>query len=130
MEINSMEFFSATAECSTMKPSKLESLLSPEMHPERVGARLTALREALKMQKSQFADSVGIDRSALTRIEKGSEGLGISKAVIISDIYGFGLNYIYKGDLSDVPLDVRPRLLEELHHLGALPAQKLPTRDR
>lgn len=104
-----------------MKAPKIESLLSPEMAPDRVGPRVTAMREALHLSKAQFADSVGLDRSALSRIEKGVDGLGIAKAMTIADLYRFGLNYIYRGDLADVPADIRPALLVELHTIGALP---------
>lgn len=118
-----MEFPSNQTDFLAMTKSKLEALLPPEMNPTRVGARVTAMREVLRLAKGKFADSIGLDRSALTRIEKGDEGLGIAKAVIISDIYGFGLNYLYRGDLSDTPLQLRSSLLNELHTLRALPAQ-------
>lgn len=121
-----MEIISLLTDCCAMNKSKLESLLSPEMNPLRVGARVAALRETLRLSKSAFADSIGLDRSALTRIERGAEGLGIAKAVLISDIYGFGLNYLYRADLSDAPLHLRPTLLVELHARSALPAQVSP----
>lgn len=116
-----MENFSLEVQCLAMKKPRLEALLSPEMRPERVGARLTAMREVLHLSKAQFADSVGIDRSALTRIEKGEEGLSVAKAGIIADLYDFGLNYIYRANLNDTPLALRPQLLVELHRLRSLP---------
>lgn len=116
-----MEIFSAQADASAMKKPRLEMFLSPEMRPERVGARLTAMRETLGLSKAQFADAVGLDRSALTRIEKGEEGLSITKAGIIADLYDFGLNYIYRANLNDTPLNLRPQLLVALHRLRSLP---------
>lgn len=104
-----------------MKPPKIETLLSSEMNPDRVGPRVTAMREALRLSKAQFADSIGLDRSALSRIERGIDGLGIAKAMTIADRYGFGLNYIYRGDLADVPSNTLSTLLLELHALGVLP---------
>lgn len=121
-----MEIFSHWLDCSAMPKIKIEALLSPEMNPVRVGARIAAMRDTLRLGKAEFADSVGLDRSALTRIERGAEGLGISKAVIISEMYGFGLNYIYRANLNDAPLDLRPQLLVELHRRHALPAQVSP----
>lgn len=117
-----MEIFSAQADAAAMKKPRLEMFLSPEMRPERVGARLTAMRETLGLSKAQFADAVGLDRSALTRIEKGEEGLSITKAGIIADLYDFGLNYIYRANLNDTPLNLRPQLLVALHRLRSLPA--------
>lgn len=116
-----MEIFSLRADGGAMRAPKLETLLSPEMSQDRVGKRVTALRETLRLQKSQFADSIGLDRSALSRIEQGKEGLGLAKAALIADQYRFGLNYIYRGDLNDVPVELRPVLLVELHTVGALP---------
>lgn len=117
-----MEIFSANADAAPMTKARLETLLSPEMRPERVGARVTAMRETLGLSKAQFADAVGIDRSALTRIEKGEEGLSISKAGMIADLYDFGLNYIYRANINDTPIALRPQLLVELHRLRSLPS--------
>ena len=87
--------------------------------PDRVGPRVTALREAMALSRAQLADSIELDRSTLTKIEKGKTGLDIAKAVMIADKYGIGLNFIYRGDLSDVPERLRPRLLVEMVQAGA-----------
>ena len=124
-----MEIFSAGADAAPMKKPKsntdANALLSPEMRPDRVGIRVTAMREALKMSSAQIADSAGIDRSLWTRIEKGKEGLSIKNAVILSDLYGFGLNYIYRANINDVPLELRPEILNQLHRLRSLPSDLL-----
>lgn len=86
-------------------------LIDRESRPERVGPRITALRETLGLSKSQFADTVGVDRSTLSKVEKGSTGLDIAHGERIAILFGFGLDYIYRGDLSDVPLALRPQLL-------------------
>jgi transcriptional regulator with XRE-family HTH domain len=80
------------------------------MRPEIVGKRITALRETLAMSKAQFADSLPMDRSSLTKVEQGTMGLDIALGVQIANLYGFGLDFIYRGDLSDVPLDHLSRL--------------------
>lgn len=90
------------------------SLIPRESRPERVGPRVTALREAMSMTKAQLADSIGLDRSTLTKVEKGETGLDIAKGEAIAALYGFGLNYIYRGDLTDVPDKHRDRLLDAL----------------
>ena len=119
-----MEIFSAILNVSHMSKIKPDSLLAPEMSPDRVGRRLTAMRDVLRLQKSQLADSIGLDRSALTRIENGKEGLGLAKANLIADLYGYGLNYLYRGDLNDIPTEARAELLVALHAVRALPAKK------
>lgn len=117
-----MEIFSSMVDFLPMRKPKLETLLAPEMRPERVGKRVTAMREALGLTKAQFADSVGIDRSALTRIEKGEEGLGIAKAAMIAGLYDVEMDFTFRGKLSDVPASLRPKIVQFLLDLDALPA--------
>lgn len=94
--------------------NQIDKLIPLESRPERVGPRVTALRETMGMSKAQLADSIGLDRSTLTKIEKGTMGLDIQRGETISYLYGFGLDFIYRGELSDVPDKYRERLLEEM----------------
>lgn len=91
-----------------------ESMIERESRPARVGPRVTALRETLAMSKAQFADSISMDRSTLTKVEKGESGLDIAVGERIAVLYGFGLDYIYRGDLNDVPQDLRPQVVVNL----------------
>lgn len=92
----------------------LNKLVPNESRAERVGPRVTALRITLGLSKAELADSIGLDRSTLTKIEKGEAGLDIAKGEAVASIYGFGLDFIYRGDVSDVPDRHRARLLVEL----------------
>lgn len=110
MELTSMEEFSHPCHVSVM--AKLLTMLIPaEARPDRVGPRITALREALNLSKAQFADSISLNRSTQTKVEAGKEGLDIAKGIAISTLYGVGLDFIYRGDLSDLPLDLRSKVL-------------------
>lgn len=91
-----------------------EKLIQRESRPSQVGPRITALRETIGLSKAQFADIVGVDRSSLTKIEKGEAGLDIAVGERIAVLYGYGLDFIYRGDLSDVPLESRDRLMVNL----------------
>jgi transcriptional regulator with XRE-family HTH domain len=91
-----------------------KKLLPAESRPERVGPRVTAMRETLSLTKAQFADSIDLDRSTLTKIEKGETGLDIAKGEAIAAVYGFGLDFIYRGELADVPDRHRQQLMTEL----------------
>jgi DNA-binding XRE family transcriptional regulator len=95
------------------KPMKnlLISSMPRESRPEKVGPRITALRETLALSKADFADSIHLDRSTLTKIEKGTQGLDIVMAERIAVLYGFGLDYIYRGDLDDIPTNLRAQVL-------------------
>lgn len=98
----------------TMKRTLAKLLIERESRPERVGPRVTALREALELTKAEFADSIGLDRSSLTKVEKGDMGLDIAAGERVAALYGVGLDFIYRGDLSDVPLAIRPALMANL----------------
>ncbi len=108
-----MEILSIASDYQAMK-KLVESLIHLESRPEKVAPRITAIRETLGLTKAEFADSIHLDRSSLTKIENGKSGLDIAVGEIIAAMYGFGLDFIYRGDLSDVPLDLRPELLKNL----------------
>jgi transcriptional regulator with XRE-family HTH domain len=98
-----------------MKKMIEAAVLSAEMHPDRVGERVTAMRMALHLSKAEFADSIGLDRSSLTKIEAGKKGLDIVTGARIAEMYGYGLDYIYRGTLTDVPEDKRSIVMGEIH---------------
>lgn len=98
-----------------MKKLAEMALLSPEMNPQRIGWRITALRETLGLSKAEFADSISLDRSTLTKVEGGTKGLDIAVAARVAEMYGAGLDYIYRGILSDLPLDMRATVAAQIH---------------
>ena len=114
-----MDEFSIRREPAPMKKLLLSALISPEMHPDRVGERITALREALGLSKAEFADSLQLDRSTLTKVEQGSRGLDVVVGARIADLYNAGMDYIYRGQLSDVPEPLRPKVMAYTHSARA-----------
>ena len=120
MEKTPMAVFSIERDNCRMKKI-LDSLIPKASRPEHVGPRITAMRETLGLSKSQLADSIGLDRSSMTKIEKGEAGLDIVKAIIIAELYDFGLDYISRGSLSDSPPALRPQLLVNLATHRAMP---------
>jgi len=96
-------------------PKIVKKLIPDAMRPDRVGQRIMALRETLAMSKAQFADSLELDRSSLTKIEKGTMGLDLVHGAKIAELYGFGMDFVYRGDLSDVPLEHLTRLRMNLN---------------
>lgn len=108
-----MEFFSTTAQTSQMK-RLLGKLIERQSHPNKVGPRVTALREALNLTKADFADSIELDRSSLTKIEQGKAGLDIAVAERITALYGCGLDFIYRGEFSDLPRDLHAIVVQTL----------------
>lgn len=109
-----MEIFSATSQDAGM-PKLALSFIERRSHPDQVAPRVFAIREHLRMSKAEFAKAVGVDPSSLTKIEKGTAGLDIAVAERIATLYGFGLDFIYRGELNDVPLAHRPEILNLMH---------------
>ncbi|HMO73136.1 MAG TPA: helix-turn-helix transcriptional regulator [Paracoccaceae bacterium] len=110
-----MDVFSRLAMVRRMKKMIAAALLSSEMHPDRVGERITALRMTLHLSKAQFADGIELDRSTLGKVEKGTKGLDIVVGARIAELYGVGLDFLYRGELSDVPEDMRIAIRNQLH---------------
>lgn len=123
-----MDVFSINAEGAPMKKPLSAAFLSPEMNPERVGERVTALREALGKSKAQFADAIQLDRSTLTKIEAGGRGMDIAVGARIAEMFGAGLDYLYRGQLTDVPEALRIQVMAEIH--AARAAKILPKTTR
>ena len=98
-----------------MKRIVENAVLSAEMRPDKVGVRITALRKSLHLSKAQFADMLEYDRSSLTKVENGTKGLDIFVGARIADMFGAGLDYIYRGVISDVPQEMRADIVAEIH---------------
>ncbi|MEY8117627.1 helix-turn-helix domain-containing protein [Falsihalocynthiibacter sp. BN13B15] len=79
-------------------------------HPVLVGERLAALRNHYKLNKADFADSVGIDRSSYTKIENGTKPLKADMAYIIAEKWGISMDFIYRGRLTELPKNLADAL--------------------
>lgn len=99
---------------SPAMPNAQEKLLSPatlaEMRPERIGARLKLLREALDMKPSEIADSLGMERTYWSRFEGGKRPITETMAALLSERYGVTLDFLMLGRWQGVPLDLAERM--------------------
>lgn len=91
-------------------------ILNTEMAPKKVAKRVEALRNVLGINKSAFADQVGIDRSSYAKILKGDKPLALDMGYSICEHFNVSMDYLYRGKTHDLPLslalDIR-ELLEE-----------------
>lgn len=113
-----MEIFPTTKHFPSMK-KMLEKLIDKEGRPDRVGLRIAAIRQAKGMTKAEFADSIRLDRSSMTKVEAGAMGLDIAVAMNIASLYGAGLNFIYRRDLTDLQPTLLASVLKNLEDLEA-----------
>ena len=80
----------------------------------KVAERLVALRLALDLNKADFADQIGIDRSSYTKIEKGQKPLLVREASEIWRLYGVDMNYIYLGQIVGLPGILSSKVIKNL----------------
>jgi len=82
--------------------------------PKMVTPRLVALREALGLSKSEFADQIGIDRSSYSKIEKANNPIPPPAAHRIWQLYGVDMNYIYLGRVDTLPAHLSKKITSSL----------------
>lgn len=85
-----------------------------KISPEQVARRLVALREAVALGPSEFADTVGIDRSSYSKIEAGKKALRSEMGFAIAERWGVSMDFLYRGVLSDLPEKYRTNILSHL----------------
>ena len=82
--------------------------------PQMVAPRLAAARMALGLSKAAFADSIGVDRSSYTKIEKGQKPLLPRDAQRIYQLYGIDMNFIYLGQVGGLPSNLSSKVMAHL----------------
>lgn len=87
----------------------------PKIDLPGVGRRLDALRKALGLQKGDFADTFGLDRSSYSKVIKGEKPLTSDYAYIIAQRWGAPMDYLYKGDLSRIDEALRAKIIDNLN---------------
>jgi transcriptional regulator with XRE-family HTH domain len=83
--------------------------------PVMVARRLQALRLTLGMNRADFADAIGVDRSSYTKIENGNKPLLPHTAYRIYHLYGVDMNYLYLGQVGGVPSRLSSALMMYLN---------------
>lgn len=84
------------------------------MHPKDVGRRLDAVRVASKLDKGDFADTVGIDRSSYSKIIQGKKPLKIEMGFQVSERWDVSLDFLYKGSLDKLPSNLSKDIIDHL----------------
>ena len=75
--------------------------------PEVVGKRLAATRLALGYEsQKEFADALGLGKSTYNPYEKGTRPLTLQTALLIQDRFHIPINWLLKGDPSQLPLHI------------------------
>lgn len=71
---------------------------------EEVGQRIERLRGERGVSQRRLADAIGVDPSALSRIESGQRGLAVGELVAISEFLGVTTDELLRRQVESVPL--------------------------
>ncbi|MBD9529003.1 helix-turn-helix domain-containing protein [Paracoccus sp. PAR01] len=81
-----------------------------EMRPERIGARLKLLREALGYTPSEISDELGIERTYWSRFENARRPVNDTTAALLVERYGVTLDFLVLGKWDKLPLDLAGKM--------------------
>lgn len=65
-----------------------------------VGARLVRTRTALGLSQSEFAAGANLAVNTYNQYESGKNRPSIDNAILLCEVYGLTLDWIYRGDPS------------------------------
>ena len=71
---------------------------------EQVGQRIAELRAQRGVSQRRLADALGLDPSALSRIESGERGLAVGELVAAAEFLGVETDVLLRDELEATPL--------------------------
>lgn len=74
-----------------------------EATPEKIGERLTIVREVTGLNQVEFAERARIAPNAWNNYERARKRIGLEAAIALVATYQLTLDYIYLGDASNLP---------------------------
>jgi DNA-binding XRE family transcriptional regulator len=80
---------------------------------QSTGKNLRALRDVLGLAQKEFGSRAGLAPNTYNMIENGAKLPSVPVAIAICDAHGVTLDYIYRGDASDLAAPIR-RALEAI----------------
>lgn len=67
--------------------------------PAEVGAKIAALHEERGVPQRRLAAEIGLDPSALSRVESGERGVAVGERVAIADYLGVSMDELVRDDV-------------------------------
>lgn len=84
--------------------------MASEMRPERIGARLYALRTAHGLPPSEISDQLGIERTYWSRFEGGKRAVTETVAALLVARFGITLDWLILGRWDKLPFDLAEKM--------------------
>lgn len=79
---------------------------------EDIAARITWHRNLLGKNQSEYAEMIGVNRTALVNWESGRQRVSLDGALILRKKFGLSLDFIYEGIEDALPMSLRNELLD------------------
>src|SRR5258706_3691859 len=80
---------------------------------KQIGRRLARAREALGLSQVDFCRAAGIAANTYNQYEKGVSRPELDKGLAICRAHGLTLDYIYRGDVSGLPIRIAGKLVSD-----------------
>lgn len=71
---------------------------------EQLGQRIADLRSQRGVSQRRLAEVLGLDPSALSRIESGERGLAVSELVALAEFLGVDIDALLRDEVDALPL--------------------------
>lgn len=81
-----------------------------EDKPEAVAARLKRVREILDLKKREFAERAGLSEQVYGAYENAKRDLSLQAAKKLRKTYGLSLEFMYFGNMEDLPTRISKHL--------------------
>jgi transcriptional regulator with XRE-family HTH domain len=80
--------------------------------PSAIAPRLRLTVKALGLMQSEVADRAGIPRNAFNQYYSGKRTLTLAPAQSLCDEFGLTLDWLFRGDPSDLPQKLASKISE------------------
>jgi DNA-binding XRE family transcriptional regulator len=88
-------------------PAKLRAMETPPKPFADIAARIRWHRSIMGMTQQEYADRLGVKRSAFSLWEAGSHRLSLDGALALRNKYGLSLDFMYEGIADALPMTLR-----------------------
>jgi len=82
--------------------------------PLEIAYRLLKSREALGKTQTELARELHIAQNRWSQYETGRRIITVDIAILLADIYGIGLDWVYRGDPNDLPAELRSKVMRSI----------------
>ena len=79
-----------------------------------LGRRLELIRHYMEMTQTKFAGQAGLGLTTYNNYVQGKKRISLDVAWALCEEYDLSLDYIYRGDPSNLPLDLRSYVRRKL----------------